>query len=507
MRRWIAALLLVAGSVAASVATGADLERGRAIYDGRVALSTVESGRGGGCVACHRPSGMGNFEGGIAVPPIAGPMLFRALDRDTGRYFAASARWRVRPAYDDASLAHLLRTGTAPDGKVLAATMPRYRMSDADAADLAAYLRELSARPPAGLDDESVHLATVTTPDVDPQRRDALVSTLERFVQQKNGQSRHESHRSVQAARTREMVMYRKFRVWKIEHWVLEGDASTWARQLESRQAAAPVYALVSGLGGAQWGPVDAFCERQRLPCLLPLVDAGGGAAPGFYSLHYHAGVDSDAALAARALADAGLRHVELWSDQPLLADRVRGVLVRHGLTVSGAGRGAAGTARAVVSLLAPSAHAGRVQGERRPVAWLAGTHGLGPRELAPVLAGTASGWIVTPMRQGDDLDRQLLRTRLWMRSVGLQTDSVEVVASALHAATVLGEGLTHVDFAFTPEYVLELLEHGLENMVPWSPFSRLAIGPDQRIASKGSWVGVVRDGAARWRWETSPQP
>ncbi len=504
VRRWVAALLLLA---AGSLAAAADIERGRALYDGRIALAAPGAAPAGGCVACHRPSGMGNFEGGIAVPPITGPMLFRALDRDTGRYFAASARWRVRPAYDEDSLARLLRTGTAPDGHVLAPTMPRYLLNDADAGDLAAYLRQLSSGPPAGLDADSVRLATVTTPDVDPQRRDALLATLGRFVAQKNGQSRHEPHRSVQAARTREMVMYRKFRVWQIEHWVLEGDASTWAAQLEARQAAAPVYALVSGLGGAQWDPVDAFCQRHRLPCLLPLVDAGGGAAPGFYALHYHAGIESDAVLAARALAGAGLRRVVLWSDRPMLAQRVQAVLSRHGLQVSAADRRDGAAADAVVSLLSPQAHAQRLHGERRPVAWLAGMQALGTRELAAVVAATASGWIVTPMRHGQDLDRQLLRTRLWMRSVGLETPSVDVVASALHAATVLGEGLSHVDFAFTPEYVLELLEHGLENMVPWSPFARLAIGPDQRIASKGSWVGVVRGADANWQWEPSPRP
>ena len=39
------------------------------------------------------------------------------------------------------------------------------------------------------------------------------------------------------------------------------------------------------------------------------------------------------------------------------------------------------------------------------------------------------------------------------------------------------------------------LLEHGLENVVPWSPYPRLAIGPGQRIASKGSWIGAVEGG------------
>jgi hypothetical protein len=62
-----------------------------------------------------------------------------------------------------------------------------------------------------------------------------------------------------------------------------------------------------------------------------------------------------------------------------------------------------------------------------------------------------------------------------------------------------------HLDFGFTPEYLLELLEHGLENVIPWSPYPRLAIGPDQRIASKGSWIGEVREGRVEWQWATQP--
>ena len=52
---------------------------------------------------------------------------------------------------------------------------------------------------------------------------------------------------------------------------------------------------------------------------------------------------------------------------------------------------------------------------------------------------------------------------------------------------------------------LLELLEHGLENVIPWSPYPRLAIGPDQRIASKGSWVGEVREGRVAWQWQALP--
>lgn len=501
LRCALAALLLLLAI--SPWAQAADAERGRALYEGRVALSaTVASPMSSACAACHRPSGMGNFEGGLAVPPIAGPMLFKPLDRDTAHFFPASARWRVRPAYDEASLGRLLRSGVSPDGVTLPASMPRYRLDDADLADLSAYLRTLSQAAPPGLDADTVRVATVTTPDADPQRRDAMLATLRRFVEQKNGQSRHEAQRAAQSSRTREMLMYRKFRVWQLAHWALQGEPSTWAAQLDAWQSREPVYALVAGLGAAQWAPVDAFCARRRLPCLLPLVEAGGGRAPGFYSLHFHAGIDADAAMVASRLKAQGLRRTQLWGAPGALAERVRGALAREGLEAVDA------HAQAIVSLLPPAAHAARLREGGHagvPVAWLAGTHALGRAELDAALAQTERGWIVTPMRTGEPLDRQLQRTRMWLRGQGLEGVPADVAASALQAATVLGEGLVHLDFGFTPEYLLELLEHGLENVIPWSPYPRLAIGPDQRIASKGSWVGEVREGRVDWQWQTLP--
>jgi mono/diheme cytochrome c family protein len=481
------------------------LARGRAVYNGEPALPLAQ---GDGlalqaCVGCHRPSGLGNFEGGLAVPPIAGPTLFKPLDRDTARFFPGQARYRIRPAYDEAGLARLLRTGITPDGVTIHAAMPRLKIDDAQLADLVAYLRGLSATPSPGLTPDEVHLATISTPDADPQRRAAMLATLSKFIAQKNGQSRHEAQRSTQSSRTREMAMYTKFRVWRLEHWALQGAPETWAAQLAQRQAAQPVFAVVGGIGRADWAPVDAFCERMRLPCLLPLVEAGAGpAAPGFYGLHYHAGIDADAALAARVLRERGLTQVQLWGEPAAqtLHTRVAAALRDAGLVVTGPG------AQAIVSLLAPAAHAERLKSAGGlPVVWLAGTHALGQAELGAATQGLAEGWIVTPMRSGAELDRQLQRARFWMQQQGLSELPADVVASTLQAATVLGEGLAHMDFGFTREYLLELLEHSLENVIPWSPYPRLAIGPEQRIASRRSQLGEIHDGVIAWRSEAVP--
>ena len=80
------------GAVAAADPNAADPNAaGRALYEGHWsgdARVTSSAGRSlsaaaGACVSCHRPSGLGSFEGGVVVPPIAGSFLTEAYDPAT----------------------------------------------------------------------------------------------------------------------------------------------------------------------------------------------------------------------------------------------------------------------------------------------------------------------------------------------------------------------------------------------------------------------------------------
>jgi len=118
----------------------------------------------------------------------------------------------------------------------------------------------------------------------------------------------------------------------------------------------------------------------------------------------------------------------------------------------------------------------------------------LGTRELAAVVAATASGWIVTPMRHGQDLDRQLLRTRLWMRSVGLETPSVDVVASALAGSPPVpfrappGVALVRLQLD-NGQTILEAFRPGTENSAR-PPVDPLASAPGAAAASVDTGLG-----------------
>jgi cytochrome c oxidase subunit 2 len=94
----------------------------------------------GACVGCHGEDGRGGRLG----------MMFGALDIPDIRYSVLTAikaeEGTSTPAWTDADIARAIRDGVEPNGQALKAPMPRWAMSDADIADVIAYLRELSNR-------------------------------------------------------------------------------------------------------------------------------------------------------------------------------------------------------------------------------------------------------------------------------------------------------------------------------------------------------------------------
>jgi hypothetical protein len=142
----------------------------------------------------------------------------------------------------------------------------------------------------------------VITPDVSPERRDVFLKTIQAAVAQKNGNF-VPGQRTMNAAE----MLFRSDRFWELEVWELTGEPSTWGAQLDARMQANPVFALVSGLGAGEWGPVHQFCERARTPCWFPSVDAAPMAArKDFYSVYFSAGVSLEADVLASRLSDTG---------------------------------------------------------------------------------------------------------------------------------------------------------------------------------------------------------
>lgn len=291
------------------------LERGRQLYEqGRRADGTALtatrlngqirlSGERAACVLCHRRSGLGAVEGVNLIQPVAGRYLFdqdrRALT--TMNFRGIKSFSQRHDPYTLAALGQALRQGRSNADRELDELMPRYALSDDEVYALASHLRRLSNQWSPGVSDTEVRLATIVTPDADPQQRRIFLKTVQAIVAQKNGNLVHGQRTMSSGA---EMAL-RTDRSWRFEVWELSGPSSTWAAQLNKRYQANPVFAVVSGLGLNEWQPVHDFCESRRVPCWFPSVAAAPQPHPGdFYGVYFSRGVGLEADVLARHLHD-----------------------------------------------------------------------------------------------------------------------------------------------------------------------------------------------------------
>ena len=277
------------------------LPSGRSLRGEREAGVAVE-GTSAACATCHRRSGLGSWEGQSVIPPIIGRYLFRAGARNVEDVDLPHVQGYVphRDPYTDATLARAIRDGVDQQGRRLSYLMPRYKLDKATMASLISYMKGLTSSPVPGVTRDTLHFATIITPDADPIARKGMLDVLEQFFTDKNAGYRGDSP-PMQSTRG---VMYRVSRRWRLHLWELSGPPETWEQQLRERLAATPVFAVISGLGGKTWEPVHRFCEHASVPCLLPNVELPVAAEQDFYPIYFFKGVLLEAQLIARQLQD-----------------------------------------------------------------------------------------------------------------------------------------------------------------------------------------------------------
>jgi mono/diheme cytochrome c family protein len=322
-------LLLAALPAIAQPVADADVAVGRRIYqegvlpDGqplrgvRLDIGAV-NGSAAACVNCHRPSGLGQVEGLVGVPPITGRALFvggAPVIVRMDRRFDPGLSVPHAP-YSEASFSSAVRDGKQISGRDMHALMPRYTLTEPQLKAVAAYLKTLSTEMSPGVVADTIHMATVIAPDVDPERRQAFISTLTTAVKQMNLNVMTGKRQKMIAVEERRLNSRRK---WTLDIWELTGPSSGWAEQLAQRQREKPVFALVSGLAKDEWQPVQDFCESQRVGCWFPSVDlVPAGAAQSRYSLYFSAGIATEAEVIARKIGTDSSRVVQLLSADPV---------------------------------------------------------------------------------------------------------------------------------------------------------------------------------------------
>lgn len=487
------------------------------------------------CISCHRASGMGTSEGGIYVSPITAGILFSAReanealrnerfreyykDPQADIYKTHVSKGRLRRAYDDASLAAAIRDGLDPEGRRLDDIMPRYAVSERDAANLAAFLKTLSPEPSEGVG-ARVNFATIIAGDIDPATADAHEKLMTVFADWINRDIRTDM------ARPGFSTYYRSefkesYREWDMHVWKLEGDSSTWRAQLDAHYEAQPVFAVLGPLVEGDYAPVAAFCDEKETPCILPttelpsLADGAGG-----YSLYFSRGLYLEADALALWLSQQDqkptlIHHISLGgplAEEPAArfrhaaSKRLAGVpLMDHQADSEAALSDIAAAAKPDEALVIWSGNqsdlAVKALNAAKPKSRLitlpSKTRAAIVERLAPELRDRIR--ISWPYDKPTAYHADGLRVRAWVRSRKLPITEWRYQLQAYFAMKVTEFAMNHVLTDYYKDYLIEIIEHDLGAGFDPGPHPRLSLGPDQRFASKGAYVmrlnAEMRDG------------
>lgn len=535
----VLAALTLMGLITPLHANPGDAELGRRLYvygeraDGSPVTGTTQgdvpiAGRAFACANCHRPSGFGASEGGNFVPPIIGPVLFqpRVPDRNErfrelyqevqpSTYWARVRQARMRPAYDEALLARALRHGVDAGGNELDRVMPRYDLSDTDVANLEAYLHGLSATLDPGVDAKTLHIATIFAPDVDPAERDAVLRTQRVFVDWMNIKTAGDRQNPTFSPNFKSDFLP-SYRNWQLHVWDLEGPSETWPEQLAKFYADQPVFVVMGGVVPGPWDRIGAFCDAKRLPCILPETELPGVKdTDNGYTIFFSRGLMLEADVMAGYLADLATlpkRIVQLHATgargaRPAVGFEAAMARLMPDVALETRAYADAGSLAAALDALTsqgpdgtrpdtlviwpddPEAAVAAIAAHAPPgvTVMLPSDAMISARSLPDTIA--ANTLITWPYEGPDGYHPRQYEVRAWMHSRRLKVDHPRVQLQTYYGLTLLQYGLMHAIGDFHRDYLVEIIEHEAENDLNPGTHPALALGPGQRIASKGAFV------------------
>jgi hypothetical protein len=482
-------------------------------------------GAAAACVNCHRRSGLGVIEGQTVVPPIAGKYLFRIGEGRNAELAIPhpEATSSNRAAYTEVTLARALREGVSPEGRRFAFLMPRFALDDSTMALFTDYLKQLSRGPSPGVGPDTLQFATIITPDADPIARQAMLSVLEQYFGRENTLYHGESPPLKPARRAQGHTQHR----WQLHVWTLTGEPGSWEGQLHERLRREPVFAVISGIGGATWAPVHRFCESESIPCLLPNVDLPEVAQQDFYPVYYSKGVLLEAELIARALQDPppserARRVVQLYRPGDIGAAAAAALQARAtaaGFTTVNRPLQAGIAATVIVAALKGTAAPDAIVLWLRP-AELTQLRGTPPDGAAVFLSGIMGGLEHAPLpdawrgvaRMTFPYELPARRATLlnypigWFKIHNLPILDERTQVNTYIACSIIVDTFGQMLDNFVRDYLVERLEATLDSRLVAGYYSRLGLAPGQRFASKGGYlvrfagpVGTTIAAASDW--------
>ena len=476
------------------------------------------NGTAAACVNCHHRSGLGSTHqsSGIGagaaisrIPPIAGRYLFQhnAGHAEENLPYVDGMRSNRSP-YTPVTLARALRDGVDSDGHTLSNLMPRFAIDDADLSSLIAYLNTLYPARVPGLTPGLLHFATIITPEVEPERRKAMLDVMEKFFAERNARQMVPSAPMRASGKTQYgRSMFMVHRQWELHVWNLSGPPSTWGEQLDRYLAKEPVLAVVSGLG-RNWAPVHAFCEKQRVACLFPNVEVPVNAPGDFFEIYLSRGVLLEAGLIGTGLgassAGAPVKTVHqiyrAGDSGEAAAHALGGLLTEKGITVrdsvlrmddrglAAALRSASGADALVLWLRSADLAALGDDKGAPPVVYMSGL--MGGLENSPLPAP----WrLRARMAYPFDLPQnRIVRVDYplgWFRIRRIPIVDEQMQADTYLALGLVSEALNEMVDTFYGPYLIEYLQSMVEHRIVTGYYPRLTLAENQHFASKGGYL------------------
>jgi hypothetical protein len=525
MKRYPQALFPLAFGLLLSVTADADvIENGRAIYfDGRrtngslvsaeVAGGAVLKGDLAACVRCHRPSGYGSSEGDIRTAEIAAPTLFNRLEPRRDRLMRSLFQERYgpltqvqaktprsRPAYADANdILKAVRQGIDTAGKSLSPMMPRYDIDLEDAAALKTFLQTLGSRATPGIDSDTIHFATIIGADVDDDRKKTMLTVMRAFIKRRNRELRRERSRPDYSPLYKSELLHAR-RYWRLHVWTLPERREDWRSFLEQQYSSHPVFAVLGGLVNGAWKPIHNFCEDTQLPCLFPQTD-WPLSIPGRYTLYLSEGLPGE----ARLIADR-LKEINAHSVLQITGEDHNAVDVAIVLENFARERGLPIETISMTKFLR-----GELQENKRfdsAVLWFNACDFVmfsefDTAESLPATLFAAGSLLATndrrlPKRLPQDLNLswqyalpgqeppRLYRLRGWLAARQIPAKQETTALNTYLVLDAVRHALVHAVDRYSKEYLIEIIEHEIENQLNPGTFPRLSLGPGQRFAAKG---------------------
>jgi hypothetical protein len=273
-----------------------------------------------------------------------------------------------------------------------------------------------------------------------------------------------------------------------------------------------PVFAVVSGVGRGVWEPIHDFCEHREVPCLFPNTDRPPSGA-GFYSLYLSRGISLEADLVTHEIArtrGGGERTVtQVFRDSQ--DGRARAGELRRSLAQVPGVRLVDRPLPAGANLRARSWDALGADGKTDLVLWLADADiaaisaGAGPPRngsviyLSSAMLGgpdrVPSTWrpatrLIHPFDLPDRWQPRRAYLERWLEGNGLKLSEERVQANAYLVMNLLTRSLKHLREPLSRDYLVERIEHGIENSAWRSVYREIGLGANsQRFAAKGGYV------------------